>query len=75
MRPRRAALTTAGDDRPLTRRPGRLTPAGGVILGLLAASVVALLVGSRTLQSLGAVAIVLILLFFVAAKRPGNRNL
>lgn len=54
-------------------RRARLTPVGAVLLGLLAASMVAVFVGSRTLQALGFVVIVVIVLILLADQLPRLR--
>jgi hypothetical protein len=51
----------------------RLTPVGAVLLGLLALSIVAVIAGSRTLQAIGFVLIVLIVLLLIAEKLPRMR--
>ncbi len=48
----------------------RLTPLGAAIIGLLAAGVVALIVGSRTLQAVGFVVALIVVLVLVADNLP-----
>lgn len=48
----------------------RLTPLGAAIIGLLAAAIVALIVGSHTLQAVGFVVALIVVLVLVADNLP-----
>jgi hypothetical protein len=54
-------------------RRARLTPVGAVLLGLLVAAIVALFVGSKVLQTLGFIVIVLVVLVLVGDQLPRLR--
>ncbi len=51
-------------------KSARLTPVGGLLLGLLVLGLVALFVGSHTLQAIGFIVVVLVVLLLVAEHLP-----
>ncbi len=52
------------------KRLGRLTPIGAVVLGLLLAGIVAVLVGSKPVQAIGLIVVILVLLVLVVDLAP-----
>ncbi|HUO73286.1 MAG TPA: hypothetical protein VMU39_21125 [Solirubrobacteraceae bacterium] len=52
------------------KRRVRLTPIGAILIGLLVAGIVGLLVGSHTLQAVGFVVVLIVLLLLVAENLP-----